>query len=51
MIERTANILGSVVILATVAVVVGGRNTVGVIRESFRGFTGAIEAATRPARG
>jgi hypothetical protein len=48
--EKVVSVFGSIVMLATIAVVVGGRNTPRVIRETTRGFAAAITAAVRPAR-
>lgn len=48
--ERVFNLAGSIVALATVAVVLGSRNTANIIQVSTRGFSESIKAATAPAR-
>jgi len=49
--ERIATVAMAIVSLATVAVIVGGRNTSGVIRSFGSAFSGAIASATAPAGG
>lgn len=48
--ERIFNTAGAIIGLATVAVVLGSRNTARIIQVSFNGFTSSIRAATEPAR-
>lgn len=45
--DRAFNIAASIVVLATVAVLVQSRNTSQVIRAVGRSFSGAINAAQR----
>lgn len=50
MVEKIANIVGSIVILATVSVVVSSPRTAGIITAGGNALGTAINAATRPAR-
>lgn len=49
-IDRIANIFGTIVIVAGVAVVVSSPRTANIIRAMGDSFSGALNAATRPAR-
>lgn len=49
--DKIANILGLIVIVALVAVVVGGKNSASVIKNLGDAFAGSIRAATGIADG
>ena len=50
-IDKLANIIGSIVVLAGVSVVVGSARTASIITAIGNSFGTVLGAATRPARG
>lgn len=50
MVEKVANIVGSIVVLAGVSVVVSSPRTAGIITSIGNSFGTVLNAATRPAR-
>lgn len=50
MVEKIANIVGSIVVLAGVSVVVSSPRTAGIITSIGSSFGTVLNAATRPAR-
>ncbi len=48
--DRVADIVGGITMLALVAILVGSRNTPKLVTAVGKAYAGALNAATRPAR-